>query len=140
MKLELSVFAGGHSLTVSGDFDAEAYLQALAVRAVKRRARTLLRAGMKSVELSTALQAFLANITPADLQAANVEDEVETEALALAEAEIVAELAREGLPPPKSIRDHALAVITTDKTFIDRARQRLTARAAVADEILAIEI
>jgi hypothetical protein len=95
---------------------------------------------MKPFELPVALQLFVANITPADLQAANVEDEVETEALALAEAEITAQLARDGLPPPKSIRDHALAAITANKIFIDRARQRLTARAAVADEILAIEI
>lgn len=63
-------------------------------------------------------------------------DEIEEEALSLAELEITTQLAKDGLPPPRNIRDHAIMALSSSDRFYEKAKQRLMARAEVVAETL----
>lgn len=63
-------------------------------------------------------------------------DEIEEEAIRLAIEDIEIELAKDFLPPPRSIRDHAIMAIQSTDKYHERARQRLRARAEVVNETL----
>ena len=140
MRVELSLLISGVTLRINTDIDAQAWYEGFVAQACVRKGRALLRAGLKPFELNAALAVFIPNITIDDLRAVQIEDEVESEALALAEAEIVAQLARDGLPPPRSLRDHAQALVNINASFRARAQQRIIARAAVANETLSAEL
>lgn len=62
-------------------------------------------------------------------------DAVETEALEIAEETIRTRLAEAGLPPPKSLRDHAQQIMN-EPSIIAEAKRRVQTRAQVAREIL----
>lgn len=140
MRVAMTLMIHGITVDVDCDVDAQAWFNGLVAQACVKKGRALLKAGLAPSELSAALDVFVANIKVDDLAASQVEDEVEVEALELAEAEIVAQLAREGLPPPRALRDHAMALINANGSFRARAQQRLIARAAVANETLAVEL
>lgn len=57
---------------------------------------------------------------------------LDSEALSLAEDRIVTELAKEGLPPPKMLKEHALMLVRSDPSIINEAKRRILARQQVA--------
>jgi hypothetical protein len=116
------------------DAELQPFLNAIVAKAARAHIESVLRAGGAGMD-DNLVYNYIFKLS--DYQRGAVKDEVETEALALAEADIVAELAKDGLPPPRSISDHARALIQTNKLYFDRARQRLIARAQVAQELLA---
>lgn len=61
-------------------------------------------------------------------------DAVEVEALEIAEETIRAKLAAQGLPPPKSLRDHA-QMIVNEPAIVAEAHRRVRARAQTTREI-----
>jgi hypothetical protein len=63
-------------------------------------------------------------------------DAIELEAIEIAEETIRAKLAAANLPPPRSLRDHAMQLIN-DPRILDQAKVRVLARIAAAKEILA---
>ena len=86
----------------------------------------------------TVLNSFWNNIDLIEVANASKasKDEIEEEALTLAEDEIKKRLAIDGLPPPRDLRIHARMLVMQDESFQSRARQRLLARAEVVSEIL----
>lgn len=63
-------------------------------------------------------------------------DEIEEEALMLAEQDIITQLAKNDLPAPRNIRDHAIAALASSDKYYERAKARLIARAEVVRETL----
>jgi hypothetical protein len=63
------------------------------------------------------------------------EDELETEALNIAEEHLRSLLAIDGFPAPKNLREHAQHLILSDASFRDRAVRRLEARSSAAAEL-----
>lgn len=64
-------------------------------------------------------------------------DAVEVEALEIAEETIRMRLAESNLPPPKSLRDHALMIVN-EPSIVAEAKRRVSARAQSAREILGV--
>ena len=137
--MEIEIFVGGRLVHVNVDrLDWQAWLTRAFARWVRRKAALMLRAGLSMDVLNVTLDEAIEHLNIDDLKSAAYDDEVETEALSLAEADIVAELARDGLPPPRMLREHAQALIAAQPEYNERARQRLMARAEVVHETLAI--
>jgi len=63
-------------------------------------------------------------------------DEVEEEAIKIAVEDIEAKLAKELLPLPKNVREHAIVAVQSNDKYYERAKQRLVARAEVVRETL----
>lgn len=83
----------------------------------------------------TLAEAVAKLIIPSDLAKPPL-DQIEEEALDIAEQQIIVELSKDGLPPPKSIRDHAKQLLLTNPDLLRRARLRLEARYQVVAETL----
>ena len=64
------------------------------------------------------------------------EDPVMAEALAIAREHITTQLAKENLPAPKHLDEHAKALIDAMPQILDRARLRLEARYRAAQQAL----
>lgn len=62
-------------------------------------------------------------------------DAVEVEAIEIAEETIRMRLAESNLPPPKSLRDHAM-MIATEPKIVEEAKRRVLARAQATRELL----
>lgn len=63
-------------------------------------------------------------------------DEVEEEAIKIAVEDISARLAKDLLPVPRTIRDHAIVAVQSNDKYYERAKARLIARAEVVRETL----
>ena len=63
-------------------------------------------------------------------------DEIEEEAIKIASEDIAARLAKDLLPTPRNIRDHAVIAVQSNDKYYERAKARLIARAEVLRETL----
>ena len=63
-------------------------------------------------------------------------DPVMQEALSMARELIVTRMANEGLPPPKGLDQHAIALVNGMPALQERARQRVEARLRAASEAI----
>lgn len=101
---------------------------------VKRRMTAALRADPRG-NMQEILNSVINGMTLADLDGPS-NDVLEAEALQLAEDHITRELAKDGLPPPKSIRDHAKVLLNSQPALFDEAKRRIMARQQVLRETL----
>jgi hypothetical protein len=63
-------------------------------------------------------------------------DPVIMEALGMAKSLITARMAKEGLPPPKGLEDHARNLVDSMPTIMEAARKRVEARYKAAERVL----
>lgn len=81
-------------------------------------------------ELNRLLTSFVFTFEPK-------EDEVEAEAISIAEDVIRAKLAEANMPPPRNLRDHAEQLLALDDSYRSKARLRVEARAQAAAQMAA---
>ena len=134
-QVELTLYISGQFVEVRTEVDPQAWLNAVFSRVLTRKLNRAARNGANE-SLQDLAESLAKAITVEELADASDLDEVEAEALALAEADVTAQLAREGLPTPRSIRDHAQQLVNANQGYMDKARARLKARAEVVRETL----
>lgn len=135
-RIEFTVYADGCFVDVCfnpTDEYIQSWLDVTFAHTIKRAVEKALRARVKMTAQCLADE-FVCNFEPGQLHVAIIADEANEEALSLAEEDLLARLAIDGLPPPKSIRDHAQVLVDTDPRYTERARQRLLARAEIVRE------
>lgn len=88
-----------------------------------------------NLEVETLLRSCAALLKISDLAKLPI-DQIEEEALNLAEDQIRVELNKDGLPAPKSLRDHAKQLLLTQPDLLRKAKLRLEARYQIVTETL----
>jgi hypothetical protein len=138
LKLETTIFLQGQFLTVSCDLtddQIQSRLRSLWYDHVQKELNNCKRQLPSREVAQEFVNEVLSNFSFNNIVDER-RDEIEEEALSLAEDAIRRQLAEQHLPAPKSIRDHAKVLISRDQSFMTRARQRMIARAEVVSETL----